>query len=60
MSFSEAISQLEHEGIGCTIIEGNLEIKITEDIRNLTAELDKYLGDVEEVHGHLKIHRLVQ
>lgn len=28
-----------------------------EDISNLTAELETFLGDVEEIHGSLKIHR---
>lgn len=51
------MSQLEKLGIGCTIINGDLEINIVEDVYNLTAELKTYLGDVEEIWGVLKIHR---
>jgi Receptor L domain len=48
---------LESIGRGCSIIKGNLEIRIYDDVNNLTAELQTYLGDVEEIHGNLKIHR---
>lgn len=51
------IAQLEMIGLGCTIINGSLEIRMMEDVSNLTAELQTYLGNVEEIHGNLKIHR---
>lgn len=51
------IAQLEKIGIGCTIINGSLEIRLMEDVSNITAELQTYLGNVEEIHGNLKIHR---
>lgn len=56
-SFIGRMSQLEGFGIGCTIIDGDLEIRMIDDISNLTAELQTYLGDVEEILGVLKIHR---
>lgn len=51
------VAQLEMIGVGCTIINGSLEIRMMEDVSNLTAELQTYLGNVEEIHGNLKIHR---
>jgi Receptor L domain len=53
----ETISQLESFGSGCTIMNGTLEINIVDDVSNLTAELQTYLGDIEEIHGNLLIHR---
>lgn len=50
---------MEEFGIGCTIIKGDLEIKIFDDIFNLTDELQKYLGNVETILGNIKIHRFV-
>lgn len=38
-------------GIGCTIIDGDLEINMVDDIYNLTEELKTYLGSVEEILG---------
>ena len=55
--FTETVAHLEMMGSGCTIINGSLEINFMEDVRNLTAELQVYLGDIEEIHGSLKIHR---
>lgn len=52
------VSQLEKLGTGCSIIDGDLEINIAEDVSNLTVELKTYLGDIEEIWGVLKIHRL--
>lgn len=54
---SGGVSQLEKLGTGCTIIEGDLEINIVEDVANLTDELKTYLGSVEVIRGFLKIHR---
>lgn len=51
------MSQLEAIGVGCTIVKGDLEINIVDDVSNLTAELQTYLGDIEEIWGILKIHR---
>ncbi|CRL06839.1 CLUMA_CG019541, isoform A [Clunio marinus] len=51
------ISQLEELGVGCTIVNGTLEIYIIDDVFNLTEEFNKYLGDIEEIHGVIKIHR---
>lgn len=51
---------MEEFGIGCTIIKGDLEIKIFDDIFNLTDELQKYLGNVETILGNIKIHRFVR
>ncbi len=42
---------------GCTIINGSLEIYILDDIPNIQHELNKYLGDLEEIWGILRIHR---
>jgi hypothetical protein len=53
------VSQLEKFGTGCTIIEGDLDINIVEDVANLTTELKTYLGDVEEIRGVIKIHRFL-
>ncbi|KAL7040010.1 hypothetical protein ACKWTF_000215 [Chironomus riparius] len=53
----KTIAHLESLGSGCTIINGSLEINFNEDVHNLTAELQVYLGDIEEIHGALKIHR---
>ncbi|XP_070495241.1 putative molluscan insulin-related peptide(s) receptor isoform X2 [Chironomus tepperi] len=53
----KTIAHLEALGSGCTIINGSLEINFNEDAHNLTAELQVYLGDIEEIHGVLKIHR---
>lgn len=58
--FTETIAQLETLGTGCTIINGSLEINFNEDAHNLTAELQVYLGDIEEIHGALKIHRYIR
>lgn len=51
------VAQLEGIGYGCTIINGSLEIRIIEDISNITAELQTYLGKVKEILGNLKIYR---
>lgn len=42
---------------GCTIINKTLEINILDDIQHVEEELVKYLGQVEEINGYLKIHR---
>ncbi|XP_070490631.1 insulin receptor-like [Chironomus tepperi] len=52
-----SVGDLEKLGSGCTIIDGDLEINFKDDHRNLTAELEAYLGHVEEIRGALIIHR---
>lgn len=42
---------------GCTIIEGNLVIKVITDLPNVERDLEHYLGDIEEIEGFLKIVR---
>lgn len=58
-NFSEikTLRDLQKFGTGCTIINDNLEIKFEDDIRNINEELEMFLGDVEEIHGNLKIYR---
>lgn len=51
---------LQSSGRGCTIIKGNLEIIYMPKISDIHDYLNKYLGDVEEIHGSLIINRLVQ
>ncbi|KAG5674462.1 hypothetical protein PVAND_004432 [Polypedilum vanderplanki] len=52
-----SIQHLEKAGTACTIIKGDLKIRFIENVNNLTSELKKYLGDVEEIHGNLIIYR---
>lgn len=54
------MSQLEALGLGCTIIKNDLEIKIAGDVSNMTAELQTYLGGIEEIWGHLWIQKFVE
>lgn len=42
---------------GCTIIKGSLHIKMNIDIADLLVELERYLGDIEEITGFLKVYR---
>uniref|UniRef100_A0A182M4K4 receptor protein-tyrosine kinase n=1 Tax=Anopheles culicifacies TaxID=139723 RepID=A0A182M4K4_9DIPT len=42
---------------GCTIINGTLHIRLTEDHPNLLEELRNGLGDIEEIMGILKVFR---
>lgn len=48
-----------HELRGCTIITGNLLIKVSSDVQNVDSELESNLGDIEEIHGYLKIYRSI-
>lgn len=43
----KTIGQLEVIGTGCTIINSSLEINIIDDVREITAELQTYLGNIE-------------
>jgi hypothetical protein len=52
----KTIGQLEEVGIGCTIINSSLEINIIDDISNLTAELDTYLGNIEVIKFYIEIY----
>lgn len=42
---------------GCTVIQGNLLIKLSSDVQNIEQELERHLGDIEEIEGYLKIYR---
>ncbi|XP_049283290.1 insulin-like peptide receptor [Anopheles funestus] len=42
---------------GCTIVNGTLHIRLTEDHPNLLEELRNGLGDIEEIMGILKVFR---
>lgn len=47
-------------GTGCTQITGNLEIAIQRDFDHIRGELKEYLGNVETIHGCLRIQRFVR
>lgn len=42
---------------GCTIIKGNLLIKVNSDVQNLEQEMEYHLGDIEEIEGYLKVYK---
>lgn len=42
---------------GCTIITGNLQIRINVDSPDVMNELESYMGNIEEIDGYLKIYR---
>ena len=52
MNNIEAVQKLR----GCTTIEGNLEIQIKGG-ENIIQELERNLGDIEEIRGILKVAR---
>lgn len=42
---------------GCTILEGSLRMKLNVNFFDLHKQLERNLGDIQEIHGTLHIHR---
>lgn len=42
---------------GCTIISGNILIKMASDVQNVNEELEYHLGDIEVITGRLQVYR---